>query len=70
MDGVKDEKFYYYGGSLKNLIFREGGGGHKKPIYWGELPKKGCGEFADLRGSAKRGGGVFEGELTLQCTLY
>ena len=23
-DGVKDEKFGYYGGSLKNLIFREG----------------------------------------------
>ena len=23
-DGVKDEKFQYYGGSLKNLIFRGG----------------------------------------------
>ena len=23
-DGVKDEKFYYYGGSLKNLIFTGG----------------------------------------------
>ena len=21
-DGVKDEKFYYYGGSLKNVTFR------------------------------------------------
>ena len=26
-DGVRDEKFQYYGGSLKNPIFR-GGGGH------------------------------------------
>ena len=25
-DGVKDEKFYYYGDSLENLIL---GGGHK-----------------------------------------
>ena len=29
-DGVKDEKFYYYGGSLKNPIFR---GVHEKPIH-------------------------------------
>ena len=29
-DGVKDEKFQYYGNSLKNLIFREGGGGSQK----------------------------------------
>ena len=28
-DGVK--KVYYYGSSLKNLIFR---GFHQKPIYW------------------------------------
>ena len=33
-----DEKFEYYGDSLKNLIFR---GVHEKPIYRGELPKKG-----------------------------
>ena len=26
-DGVKDEKLYYFGGSLKNLNFRGGGGG-------------------------------------------
>ena len=31
-DGVKDEKFYYYGGSLKNLIFRVRVH-HQKPIY-------------------------------------
>ena len=37
-DGVMDEKFEYYGDSLKNLIFR---GVNKKPIYRGELPKKG-----------------------------
>ena len=30
-DGGKDEKLYYFGGSLKNLIFR-GGGVYKKPI--------------------------------------
>ena len=29
-DEVKEDKFSYYGGSLKNLIFGEGGGGHKK----------------------------------------
>ena len=28
-DGAKDEKFLYYGGSLKNLIFKVG---HEKPI--------------------------------------
>ena len=32
-DGINDEKFYYYGSSLKNPIFREGV--HEKPIYWG-----------------------------------
>ena len=40
-DGVKGEKFQYYRGFLKNLIFR---GGHEKPIYKyiGEgVPKKG-----------------------------
>ena len=39
MDGDKDEKFEYYWGSLKNLIFRERF--DEKPIYRGELPKKG-----------------------------
>ena len=38
------------------------GGGHKKPIYKGELPEKGAWQFADLRGAWwKREGGVFEG---------
>ena len=39
LDGVKDEKFYYYAGSLKNPIFRVGV--HEKPIYRAEFPKKG-----------------------------
>ena len=37
-DGVKDEKFWYYGGSLKNLIFR---GDHENPIYRGNYQKRG-----------------------------
>ena len=37
-DGVKDGKFYYYAGWLKNSIFREGI--HEKPIYRGELSRK------------------------------
>ena len=53
-DGVKADKFWYYEGSQKNLIFKgEGGGGcHEKPIYMGELPKKGwLGQGANLRGA-------------------
>ena len=64
MDGDKDEKFEYYWGSLKNLIFRERF--DEKPIYRGELPKKGggrggLGQFADLKGGLdkKDGGSVF-----------
>ena len=54
MDGVKDEKFEYYGGSLQNPIFRvKWGDVHEKPIYRVELPKKeGLGEFTDLSGGA------------------
>ena len=48
----------WHGSSLENPIFRQGG--HEKSIYMGKLPKKGLGQFADLRGSwQKRGGGVF-----------
>ena len=36
-DGVKDEKFYYYGGSLRNLIFTRV---HEKPIYKRNCLKK------------------------------
>ena len=52
-DGVKDENFKYYEGSLKNLTFR-GGWGHEKPIYREELPQKGggLGQFADLTAGA------------------
>ena len=37
-DGVKADKFWYYEGSQKNLIFK---GGPEKLIYRGELPKTG-----------------------------
>ena len=47
MDGDKDEKFEYYWGSLKNLIFRERF--DEKPIYRGELPKKGGGAWTVCR---------------------
>ena len=41
-DEVKEEKLYYYVGSLENPFFRKNGeGGHKKTIYRVELPKKG-----------------------------
>ena len=46
---------------------------HKKTMYWGGgLSKKGgLVQFANLRGdlAKKRGGGVFDGYLILQCTL-
>ena len=49
------KKNHYYGGSLKNLSFREGG--QEKSIYRGELPEKGrgLGQFADLRGVLRAG---------------
>ena len=38
---MKDEKLYYFVGSLKNLTFREGGGGgSQKTNIEGGLPKK------------------------------
>ena len=58
-DGVKDEKFKYEG-SLKTSIF--GGRFHAKPIYRGELPKKG-GELREKEAV------VFLGGLIPQCTL-
>ena len=39
--GYKDEKFWYYGGSLKNLIFVGGDGVHEKLICREKLHKKG-----------------------------
>ena len=40
--GLRMKYFNIMGGSLKNPIFRVGGGGGvpEKPIYRGELPKK------------------------------
>ena len=39
--GLRMKHFNIMGGSLKNPIFRVGGGGvPEKPIYRGELPKK------------------------------
>ena len=69
-DGVKDDKFEYYGGSLKIRFLR--GGGFTKNQYIGGLPKKGrLGQFADLtEGLAKKRGVVFlRGGLIPQCTL-
>ena len=61
-DGIKDEKFWCYGGSLKNLIFK---GVFTRNQHIGEnCLKGGIGQFADLRKRAeawqKIGGGVFE----------
>ena len=52
-DGFKDEKFWYYEGSLKNSIFRVV---HENPVYRGCL-KRGLGQFADLIGGGFWGGG-------------
>ena len=61
-DGVKDVKFYY-GGSLKNPIFRGGDGGSLKTNMYGKLPKKGgLGQIADntfRRGLTKKRGWCF-----------
>ena len=56
-DGIKDEKFYHYVGSLKYLIR---GGVTKNQYIDGKYLKKGGGlrQFADLRGGCltkKRG---------------
>ena len=72
-DEVKDKKFYYYGGSLKNPNFS---GGHEKPIYRGDCLKRGAlGQFADIKGGLvkKRGWcywGGGGGGLIPQCTLW
>ena len=60
-DGVKAEKFWYYGGSLKNLIFRRGVS--RKPIYRRGLPKKGAWSVCRFKEGLgkKEGDGIFEG---------
>ena len=60
--GLRMEKCNIMGGSLKNSIFKGGGGFPEKPVYWGELPKQGGGrgQFPNLRGAwQKRGGGGY-----------
>ena len=57
-DGVKDEKFEYYGSSLKNAIFN---GGHEKPIYMGGggLKRGAWTVYIFKGGLAKKRGGEF-----------
>ena len=56
MDEIKNQKFQYYGDSLKNPIFR---GGSWKAMYRGKLPEKGgVGQFANLRGGVGKKEGV------------
>ena len=57
---LRIKKIVYYGGSLKNLIFRVGS--QKKNNIQGRLSKKGgLGQFADLKGGMEnKDGGVFE----------
>ena len=62
MGGVKDEKFQYYGGSLKNSIFR--GGGVTKKQYIGRTVCRFKEEAWRKRGvGGGGGGGGFEGEV-------
>ena len=49
---------------MEKSDFQGGGGGHKKPLYTGELPKKGVRHFVDLRGGLTK-----KGVLMPQCTL-
>ena len=54
--GIKDKKFVYYGGSLKNLIFFT-----KKAIYRGDcLGRRAWTVCRFKRGLGKKGSGVFE----------
>ena len=52
-DGVKDEKFEYYGGLLKNPIFRRGGRG--------VIKKQNIGVWLPKVGLAEKRRGVFKG---------
>ena len=53
-DGVKDEKFQFYRGSLKNLVFKEAV--CEKPICKGELPKSGAWTICRFKEGGGRGG--------------
>ena len=61
-DGGKDEKFYYHGVHWKIQFL--GSGGHEKPIYRGELSKKGVWTVCKFKGGlAKERGWCFWGGL-------
>ena len=61
--GLRIKKFIYYGGSLKNLIFRVGSQ-KENNIQGGFSKKGGLGQFVHLRGGlAKKGNGVIVGGL-------
>ena len=70
---MKDEKLWYFWGSLKNPSFR--GGFTKKQYIGGDCLKRGLGQFADLRGAwQERGGWYFWGGRdtpmhTMDCPL-
>ena len=60
--GLRMKNFNIMGFTEKSYVQGEKRGGHKKPIYREELPKKGgvFGQFADLRGAlAKKKGWCF-----------
>ena len=77
-DAVKDEKLYYFGGWLKNLIFK--GASQKNNIEGALAKKRGLGQFADLTreegggeggGLGKKEGWCFSGErLIPKSTLW
>ena len=49
--GFKDEKFQYYGGSLKMQFLGRGvKGGSQKNNTLGDCLERGLGQFVDLRG--------------------
>ena len=60
---MKDEKLWYFWGSLKDPTFRgRGVEGHEKPIYRGDCLKSGAWTVCWFKGGLgnKEGGGVFE----------
>ena len=72
-DGVKGENFEYYGGSLKNSIFR--GGLMKNQYMGGGCLTEGGGAWTVCRFKGglgeKEGGSVFEGGIdTLMHTMH
>ena len=64
-NGVKDEKFENYGGSLKNWILK--GGGYEKQIHRGKLLKKGGLVNLQILGGGR---GDFEGVHIPMYTMH